>query len=375
MKDQKKLEVVHAIRSLEFGGAEKMVLKLAEKQKISGRISPRLVCIMGEGELRGEAENYGLPWKVMGMGGIRYLSPIFRLVSIFRRIRPDIVHTHNLVAHVHAAPAARFLGIPVLHTKHGRAVSSFSRFPGLRRWIYNLAGRIAVVSDETGESLIRKTGIDPRKVITVYNGIETESFSGGEGGSLREELGIGDSETVFGSLSRLSPEKDHRTLIKAFSSLAAGHENCRLLIVGDGPLREELEEMVAGLELASRVTFAGFREDTAASLAAMDVFLQPSLEEGLSLTILEAAAAGVPIITTPVGGTPEIIIDGAEGVMVEPGSSEQLASAMESFLREPDRFRKMAEAARRKVRDRFSLGGMQENYSGIYLELIGRNRR
>ena len=145
--------------------------------------------------------------------------------------------------------------------------------------------------------------------------------------------------------------------------------------MGDGPLREELEEMVAGLDLASRVTFAGFREDTAASLAAMDVFLQPSLEEGLSLTILEAAAAGVPIITTPVGGTPEIIIDGAEGVMVEPGSSEQLASAMESFMREPDRFRKMAEAARRKVRDRFSLGGMQENYSGIYLELIGRNRR
>ncbi|MGM0484579.1 MAG: glycosyltransferase [Candidatus Krumholzibacteriota bacterium] len=375
MQDKKKIEVVHAIRSLEFGGAEKVVLKLSHLQRISGRISPRLACMVGAGELRSEAESYGLPWTVTGMGGIKYLSPILRLVSFFRRIRPDIVHTHNLVAHVHAAPAARILGIPVIHTKHGRAVSSFSRFPGLRRWIYNLAARIAVVSDETGKNFIRKTGIDPGKVVTVYNGIEIEAFSGGGEGRLREELGIGDSETVIGSLSRLSPEKDHRTIMKAFSPVAAGHENCRLLIVGDGPLREELERMAAELSLSSRVVFAGFREDTAASLAAMDLFLQPSLEEGLSLTILEAAAAGVPIITTPVGGTPEIIVDGAEGVMVEPGSSRQLASAMESFLEEPERFEKMAEAAKRKVRDRFSLSAMERKYSGLYLEISGKNRR
>ena len=218
MKDQKKIEVVHAIRSLEFGGAEKMVLKLSRLQKASGQISPRLACIVGGGELKSEAESYGLDWVVTGTEGIKYLSPIARLVSLFRRTRPDVVHTHNLVSHVHAAPAARILGIPVLHTKHGRAVSSFSRFPGLRRWIYNLAGRIAVVSDETGESLIRKTGIDPGKVVTVYNGIKIEDYAGGEGNRLREELGIGYSETVFGALSRLSPEKDHRTGLKAFQN-------------------------------------------------------------------------------------------------------------------------------------------------------------
>ncbi|MBD3424404.1 MAG: glycosyltransferase, partial [Candidatus Latescibacteria bacterium] len=347
MCGKKKTKIVHALRSLEFGGAEKLVLKLSALQKESGKLSPELACVKGEGELKEEAEEYGLSWRVAGLGGIKYISPIIRLVLLLRRLRPDIVHTHNLVAHVHAAPAARLLGIPVVHTKHGRAVSSFSSVPWLRRWVYNLAGRIAVVSDDTGENFIRRTGIDPGRVVTVYNGIDTESFQSSGPRYLREELGFKPSDIIFGSLSRLSPEKDHRTVIEAFSRVAEGHENCMLIIVGDGPLRQGLERMVSELSLAGKVIFAGFREDTAGCLRAMDLFLQPSLEEGLSLTILEAAAAGVPIITTPVGGTPEILTDGVEGVMVEPGSCDQLAAAMESFLQDRGRFSLMARAARK----------------------------
>ena len=375
MNGPNSIKVIHAVRSLEFGGAEKMVLKLSVLQKETGHIFPQLVCVKGGGELSGEADRYGLHWTVTELGGVKYLSPILRLRAHFSGAKPDIVHTHNLVAHLHAAPAARLCGIPVIHTKHGRAVSAFSRFPGLRRWVYNLADRIAVVSDETGESFIRKTGVNPKKVVTVYNGIDQDCFHPAGGKDVREEFGIGADEILFGSLSRLSPEKDHKTMIQGFSEAVSGHENCRLLIVGDGPLRGQLERLVSDLSLNGKVIFAGFREDTTACLDAMDIFLQPSLEEGLSLTILEAAAAGVPVITTPVGGTPEIIVDRAEGIMVEPGNREELGSAMRSFLNDRAGFERMAEAARRKVRNRFSLSEMEKNYRELYRQLRSTDRR
>jgi glycosyltransferase involved in cell wall biosynthesis len=267
------------------------------------------------------------------------------------------------------------LGIPVIHTKHGRAVSSFSRVPGLRRWIYNLAEIIAVVSRDTGNNFIRRTGVDPGKVVTVYNGIDMRRFGKNGGRAVREEFGIGESQILFGTVSRLSPEKDHANLISAFSMVASGDEDCRLLIVGDGPARGELERMAENLVPGGKVIFAGFREDTAACLSAIDLFIQPSLEEGLSLTILEAAASGTPIVTTPVGGTPEILTAGAEAVMVQPGNNGELASAMEEFLEDRERFELMAGEAAREVRERFSLSGMENNYRELYRRVTGSERR
>ncbi len=370
-----KIRIVHALRSLEFGGAEKIVLELAGLQKKGGVISPCLVCVTGGGPLQAEVEQMGLTWMLAGQSGIKYLSPIFRLARIFSRLKPDLVHTHNLVSHLHAAPAARLLGVPVVHTKHGKAVSSFSKFPVLRRFIYNLSERIVVVSRETGESFMARAGLDSSKIVTIHNGIDVDSFGGGRNSSLAEELGLEEGHTVFGSVSRLSRVKNHSTMVRAFAKVADRHENCRLLMVGDGPERGGIEKLVDKLSLREKVIFAGFRKDTAGCLSIMDLFLQPSLEEGLSLTILEAAAAGVPVVTSPVGGTPEIISDGATGFLVEPQDVEKLSRVMEMFLKDPGIFRGMAEQARKKVEDSFSLDSMERKYRELYWRILGLEGR
>jgi len=364
------IRVTHVVRSLEFGGAEKMVLRLAGLQLSSGKAEPRLVCVAGLGPLEAEARGIGLEPALAGMGGVRYLSPILRIARILRNDRPDLVHTHNLVAQAHAAPAARALGIPVLHTKHGRQVASFGRPPGLRRLVYGLADRIAVVSRDTGESLAAKVAIDPRRLRVIYNGIDTERYRGIDRHRAREAAGLGAYRFIAGSISRLDPVKDHGTMLRAFAAATTGRDDCAFLVVGDGPERGRIERLAAELGIAPRVRMQGFTDDIPSMLACMDLFLQPSTEEGLSLTILEAAAAGVPIVSTDVGGTPEIVADGVGGTLIRPGDIPALGAVIERFLVDPAPFAAMAEEARRVIDERFSLRRMNEAYEAIYREVL-----
>ena len=364
------IRVTHVVRSLEFGGAEKMVLRLAGLQKAAGTAEPRLVCVAGLGPLETEARGIGLEPELVGMRGIRFVSAIARISRVLRRERPDIVHTHNLVAHAHAAAAARMLGIPVVHTKHGRQVTSFGRPPGLRRLVYGLADRIAVVSSDTGESLLAKVSIDRRRLRIVYNGIDAAPYRAVDRVRAREDAGLGAYRFVAGSVSRLDPVKDHTTMLRAFAAATSGRDDCAFLIVGDGPERERIERAAAGLGIAGRVRMRGFTDDIPSMLACMDLFMQPSTEEGLSLTILEAAAAGVPVVSTAVGGTPEIIENGRSGTLIEPGDEAALAAAIDRFLVDPAPFAAMALRARRIIDERFSLERMNEAYDGIYRELL-----
>jgi glycosyltransferase involved in cell wall biosynthesis len=364
------IRVAHVVRSLDFGGAEKMVLRLAGLQKAAGNAEPRLLCIAGLGPLEGEARAIGLEPELVGMGGIRFLSPISRVAGLLRRDRPDIVHTHNLVAHTHAAPAARMLGIPVVHTKHGRQVTSFGRPPGLRRLVYSLADRIAVVSQDTGKSLLSKAPVDRRRLRIVYNGIDPARYRGIDRISARKGEGLAQYRFVAGSVSRLDPVKDHPTMLRSFAAATAGRDDCAFLVVGDGPERGRIERLTGELGIAGRVLMRGFTDEIPAMLACMDMFLQPSTEEGLSLTILEAMAAGVPVVSTAVGGTPEIIADGTSGTLIRPGDVGALAEAIERFLADPAPFVAMAAEASRLVDERFSLDRMNEAYDDIYRELL-----
>jgi glycosyltransferase involved in cell wall biosynthesis len=327
-----------------------------------------MVCVKGLGPLAAEVENNGVPVSLTGMGGLRYLSPIARLRSKMLRERPDIVHTHNLLAHTHAAPAARTCGIPVVHTKHGRQVTSFSSFPWLRRYIYGLADRIAVVSRDTGKSLMSKVDIDAAKVTVVYNGIDTARFGSADGAGTRRRLGIAAGAAVAGAVSRLDPVKDHATMLRAFASAAEDDEV--FLIVGDGPERANIERLAGELGITDRVVMAGFSDDIPGMLAAMDIYLQPSTEEGLSLTILEAAAAGVPVVSTSVGGTPEIITDGVHGVLIEPGDVEALARVLKDFISDRKPFLEMASKARTRIEEVFSLEGMARGYDSLYRQVL-----
>lgn len=364
------IKVAHVLRSLEFGGAERLVIDLAGTQKASGRIAPELVCLESLGPLRGEAERRGLPCALIGSGGIRYLTGIGRMRSHFARTKPDIVHTHNFLSHVHAAPAARLAGIPVVHTKHGKAVTSFAWSKRFRRFLYELADRIVVVSRETGESFRAKSGVDEAKLVVIYNGIDTTRFTGLDRSDARRSIGLDEGAIVFGSVSRLDPVKDHPTMLGAFRKAADRCPRCVFVIVGDGPERGAIERLIAELGLGGAVRIAGFTDDIPKYLAAFDLFLQPSTEEGLSLTILEAAAAGVPVVASSVGGTPEIIENGKTGTLIPARDVGALERAMCAFLENPAPFREMARRAREDVARRFSLAGMAAEYEALYRSVL-----
>ncbi|NIM19914.1 MAG: glycosyltransferase [Candidatus Latescibacteria bacterium] len=365
-----RIRVAHVLRSLEFGGAEKLVLELAMHQKESGEIAPDLICMRSLGPLSHDAEQHGLKPVLAGMHGIRYVSAIVRLMRIFSRRRPDVVHTHNFVSHVHAAPAAKLLGIPVIHTKHGKHVASFSRFPWLRRYLYNLSWRVAAVSGDTGSSLREKAGLDPSIIEVVYNGINVARYAAGSKREARKKLAVDEGVYLMGSVSRLDPVKDHRTMLEAFKEVAAERDDCLFMIIGDGPERERIKYSIGGLGLEGKVVMPGFIDDIPAVLPALDLFLQPSIEEGLSLTILEAAASRIPIIATPVGGTPEIIVDGVTGILVEARNAVALAAAMNRFLEDPDHFRKLANNAKQRIEELFSLEKMVSSYHAMYRAAI-----
>lgn len=364
--------VTHILRSLDPGGAEKMVLDLAALQAGSGGIEPDILCMQGPGPLAEKAREAGIPCRVAGMGGLRYLSPALRVRRLLAGgTRPDLVHTHNLVAQIHGAPAARSLGIPVVHTKHGRSVTSFRRAPFLRRIVYGMASRVAVVSRETGESFRLRTGLGPERVEVIYNGIRSGDFGRADRAEARRGLGLPEGATVFGSVSRLDPVKNHPLMLEAFARVR-GEDAAFFLVAGDGPERGRIEGIVRRLGIEDSVVMAGYREDVDACLAAMDLFLQPSSEEGLSLTILEAAASGTPVVASRVGGNPEIIEDGVSGVLVEPGDVDALEAAMKEFLARPGRFEEMAAAAERIVAERFSLAAMERGYRELYRSVLGR---
>ena len=368
---ERSLKVAHVLRTLEIGGAERLVLDLARFQRQKQDVESLLVCCAGLGPLEEAVRSYSIPCVSTGGRGIPHISVVSRLIALFRRERPDIVHTHNFYSHAHGAIAARMTGIPVVHTKHGRAVASLAWSPALRRRLYRLADRIVVVSSETGESFRRKSGVEAGRVVVIRNGIDFGSYGGPGREEARASLGIGGSAArVFGSVSRLNPVKDHATMLRAFAAAARDCAGCVLLIVGDGPERAAIERLARELAIEDRVILTGFTNDIPRHLAAMDAFLQPSREEGLSLTILEAAAAGVPVIATPVGGTPEIVSNGETGTLVPVGDVGALAAAMRSFLADPEPFRRMALRLKAEVETAFSTSRMAECYRMLYLDVL-----
>lgn len=366
----KKIKILHAVRSLEFGGAEKMVVDLSAIQKESGLVEPFILCIVRGGPLTHRATELGLKYSICGMESNKYLSPAIKIYRQIKKFNIDIVHTHNFVSHFRASIAAKISRVPIIHTKHGRAVNMLQRFPVLRRLIYNFAEKIVVVSEDTREIFIEKTGIVREKTEVIYNGIGINKFSISRVDGLREKLDIGESDIIFGSVSRLDPVKDHLTLVRAFAKVCPSNKNIKLLIIGDGPERERIEKMIEKLSIKKQVKMVGFSDDIPSFLSIMDLFLQPSLEEGFSLTILEAMAAGVPVVSTPVGGTPEIIREGETGTLVPAGDVKGFTDVMNKFLSNREHFQSMAKRAKENVSSNFSLDSMADNYLSLYYSIL-----
>jgi len=305
----------------------------------------------------------------------RTLAAILRLL---RDQRPHVVHAFLFQMNLHGTIAARLLRIPVIAgvgSKHYQS-AKWRRIMGWRL-IARLSSVVTVNSCHLGDAFRRYARPPaPDKVVVIPNGVDAQRFAHPRPRSaVRQELGIPDSAPVIGTVGRTDPVKGHRFLIEAMADIAHHFPHARLVVVGAKVTPEfaALRRLAVIFGVDDKVVFTGAREDVPDLLAAMDLFVLPSLSEGMSNALLEAMAAGLPIVATTAGGNPEVIGEDGAGVLVKPGSPVELAQAICPLLHDPEAARAMGGRARRRVVARYGLAQVASAYCSIYDRLARRN--
>jgi sugar transferase (PEP-CTERM/EpsH1 system associated) len=235
----------------------------------------------------------------------------------------------------------------------------------VRRLLSPFVTEFVTVSRDLARWLVEDVRVPARKVSTIYNGVDTQRYASGDRADARQALGIPVDWTVAGTVGRLDPVKDQACLIRAFAR-AAGEAKRVLVIAGDGPCREELAALVKELAIGDRVRLLGERNDVPLILRALDVFVLSSIGEGISNAILEAMAAGLPVIATRVGGNVELVRDALTGRLIEPRRPEALAEALSAYFDDPVLARAHGAAGRERVATDFGLDRMLTEYMSLY---------
>jgi sugar transferase (PEP-CTERM/EpsH1 system associated) len=361
------LRVMHVVYSLQPGGMEHGVVKL-----VNGLDPSRIesaVCATKPGGTLTSAVSPTVPVFELNRRAGNDPRLVRDLYRLFRRIRPDIVHTHAWGTLIEGLVAARVAGVPaVVHGEHGTLqLKAHQRWVQRRAW--SAADCVLSVSTRLAERIARETGFPVARIRTIRNGVNLSRFGRIERVAARRQLGLDAGARVAIAVGRLVPVKDHMTLLDAVAALRQEGLETTLAIAGDGPLKQALVERCAALGMAGAVKFLGHRTDVETVLAAADVFAISSTSEGLSNTILEAMAAGLPVVATRVGGADEMVEDGCTGLLVEASSVPALAAGLRRVLGDQDAGRVMGLAGRARAQAEFSLEGMVGRYESMYLEM------
>ena len=362
--------IVHVVYSLEVGGLENGVVNLINGLRDEFRHA--VVCVGQSGVLQ-EGLPSGVDVVTVGRGSARDRWVALRLARVFRALRPTIVHSRNWPA-IEAIPAARLAGVPlVIHGEHGREAADPEgrdrRRNRIRRLLAPWVDRFVAVSADLRRWLAGTVGVPEGKLVTICNGVDTHRFRPGECAAARHGLGLVEDHPVVGTVGRLDPVKDQAGLLEAFARVKGAHPEAVLLIAGDGPCRGELEARAAVLGLGPGVRFLGETKEVPAVLRSLDVFVLPSIAEGISNTVLEAMATGLPVVATRVGGNPELVEEDVTGALIPPREPAALAAAIGGYLGEPARRFAHGAAGRRRALERFDLAGMVSAYRELYLGL------
>ncbi|WP_341679447.1 TIGR03088 family PEP-CTERM/XrtA system glycosyltransferase [Niveibacterium sp. SC-1] len=306
-----------------------------------------------------------------------------RMHRLLRELSPAIVHTRNLAALEMNAPAWS-AGVPVrIHGEHGWDENDPGGRKPLPRWIRKgyrpFVTHYIALSRELENYLAQGVGVAATRRDLICNGVDAQRFRPREGArqALKDAPFTGPGLCVIGTVGRLQAVKDQAGLVQAFAILASrpGCEHVRLVIVGEGPQRAEVEAAVAASGIAEKIWLAGERSDVAELMRSFDVFALPSLAEGISNTVLEAMACGLPVVATAVGGNPELVGDGITGTLVPVSDREALADALQAYVKDAARLRAHGEAARGRIEESFSLDGMVGRYDALYRRMLERAAR
>ena len=352
------------------GGAEKALVDLALRLDRS-RYNVSVCATRSAGNYQPMLEAAGVHTFVLDRRSRWETHKLIGLARLMRRQRVHILHTHLFGSNTWGRILGKLAGVPVI-IAHEHWSSKSQREVWVDRLLYRLSDRILVPSEASKRMVMEMEGIPDRHLHVIYNGIDRAQFAQrSDRAETRYELGISDSTQVIGTVGRLSAEKGGvDLLIRAVAHLRNEHPQVRLVIVGDGPLRQGLEEVAA--RLGEDVIFTGTRTDVARLLNAMDVFVLPSLHEAFPIAILEAMAVRLPVVATRVGGVPEVIRDGATGLLVPPNDEHALHSALHRLLTEPQLAEMLAQAGQKHVYEHFTIDKMVQNVEQLYEKLARR---
>jgi sugar transferase (PEP-CTERM/EpsH1 system associated) len=311
------------------------------------------------------------------------LGVYWRLWKVLRQLRPAVIHTRNLAALEMQAVALLFPRTRRVHGEHGRDIydldGSNRRYRLLRKALNRFIHRYVAVSEDLRGWLVDSIGISSRRVQQIYNGVDPQHFfprSGPRAGLLPNGF-MPDDGVLLGTVGRLAEVKDQRSLLRAMHLLLeerpALRRRLRLALVGDGPLFDDLQQAARDWGIAELLWMPGDREDIPEILRTMDIFVLPSLAEGISNTILEAMASGLPVVATRTGGNPELVREGYNGFLVPVSDPHALAVTLHGMIDDMPLSRRMGETGREIVLQRFSWERTVENYLSIYDELLAAN--
>ncbi|MGR3174885.1 MAG: glycosyltransferase [Candidatus Scalindua sp.] len=374
--NKKKINVIHLVDELTIGGLEKIlttiVLNLDRK-----KYNVSVWCLREGGFFANKLVKEGIDVKILHISTSRNPLSIYKLYKLLKNRKFDIIHTHAYSAGTIGRISAFLAGVPVIISHNHSVYDYYNRYYHFVEWLLCLiTDKIICVSDIVKKFANETQRINAKKLITIHNGLDSEyTVSEKRTSGLRKVLDIPADHSIICTIAHMEEHKGIKYLLESASLLLQSRNDISFLLVGEGALKEELKILSTDLKIEKNVIFTGERSDIPEILSLTDIFVLPSLREGMPLSILEAMDCGKPIIATNVGGVPEIVKDGVNGILVSPKDPEALYSAMNELLDDRKRQEKMGRNGKRVCNESFSSKTMVGKIEDLYDFLINKKIR
>lgn len=365
--------VCQLLHTLHVGGAEILAARIARRLRQRYRFV--FACLDDLGTLGEQLQQEGFPVEVVHRRAGLDLGCPWKLSRLYARHQVDLLHAHQYTPFFYAL-TSRLLHRrqPVLFMEHGRHQPDYPRRKRIlaNRLLLGRRDRVAAVGEAVRRALISNEGLPEDRIEVVYNGIDTQAFGQPDvdRASVRRELGLHEDVFALFQVARLDYLKDHGTAVRTLGRLRDRGINARLLLIGTGPEEAVIRAQVDEQQLQEHVHFLGLRQDVPRLLHAADAFLLTSVSEGIPLTLIEAMAAGLPVVSTNVGGTAEVVLEGETGYLAPARDEVALADALTRLHRDPDLRRQLGVAGQQRARSIFDESRMAERYAQLYQEML-----
>jgi glycosyltransferase involved in cell wall biosynthesis len=351
--------------TLETGGSERQFVTMANALD-RDQFSVDLGCLKPAGPLLSEVEGIVRYAAGGSLFGIQSWRSRLMLSKFLRRNKTAVAQSFDFYSNLMLIPAARLAGVPIVLGSHRQLgnLLTFTQFQ-LQMAVFRMCDRVVCNSQAAAERL-REAGLSRSMLAVIPNGLPEELFAAVPA-ALPHEPGI----LRIGMISRMNhPVKRHDMFLRVAAQLSPRFPNLRFVLAGDGPLRPGLETLVRQLQLTDRVLFLGDRRDIPAVLAALDISVLPSSSESLSNVVMESMAAGVPVVAANVGGNPELVKDGENGILFAPEDESQFAAALDTLIRQPELRKQLAASARTRAYDEYTIPQVRDRYQDLYRGLL-----